>query len=203
VTDTNHSTLSRRDEILEASTRLFHREGYANVGIRSIAEEVNIRSASVYYHFDSKEAILYALAKRVNEEWLRQARSLLYAGTDPREAIKHLIERAIVFAWENRDAFEVSFREIRELTPEHMTELIVYRRSYRHMVREHIERGIESGRMHVADASLAALAVINVQNGVNQWFRDPSEQRDTGRGRLAIEQVATQMSDLIADHLLA
>ena len=49
----------RREEILQIATRLFYEHGFQSVGIRMIADEVGIQPSSLYYHFSSKEEILF------------------------------------------------------------------------------------------------------------------------------------------------
>ncbi len=44
---------TRRDEIVEAAARYFAEHGYANAGMRDIAEAVGMRGASLYNHFHS------------------------------------------------------------------------------------------------------------------------------------------------------
>lgn len=57
--------LSARDQILDASARLFTRQGYAATSTRDIAEAVGIRQASIYYHYPcGKEEILGELLQR-------------------------------------------------------------------------------------------------------------------------------------------
>ena len=47
-----------RDRITEAAADLFLRNGYAQTSLRDIAAAVGIKAGSIYYHFDSKEALL-------------------------------------------------------------------------------------------------------------------------------------------------
>ena len=56
--------LSPSDQILDAAAHLFVERGYAATSTRAIADEVGIRQASLYYHFDSKERILEVLLMR-------------------------------------------------------------------------------------------------------------------------------------------
>lgn len=44
--------------ILNAAAMLFRKNGYAGVSVRSIAAEVGIQAASIYYHFASKDAVV-------------------------------------------------------------------------------------------------------------------------------------------------
>jgi AcrR family transcriptional regulator len=47
-----------RTEILDAATRLIVKAGYSGCTMRAVAEEVNIKAASLYYHFASKDNII-------------------------------------------------------------------------------------------------------------------------------------------------
>ena len=54
-----------KQEILEASLELFSVQGFEATSISQIADAVGIRKASLYSHFESKQAILDALVKNV------------------------------------------------------------------------------------------------------------------------------------------
>ena len=56
-------------EILEASLELFSVQGFEATSISQIAGAVGIRKASLYSHFESKQAILDALVQTVLEEY--------------------------------------------------------------------------------------------------------------------------------------
>ena len=58
-----------KQEILEASLELFSVQGFEATSISQIAEAVGIRKASLYSHFESKQAILDALIKDVLEQY--------------------------------------------------------------------------------------------------------------------------------------
>jgi TetR/AcrR family transcriptional regulator, cholesterol catabolism regulator len=47
-----------RDSILEAAAKLFRRQGYSATTLRQIAAMAEIKAGSIYYYFDSKEAIV-------------------------------------------------------------------------------------------------------------------------------------------------
>lgn len=47
-----------RDLILESAAKLFRRQGYSATTLRQIADIAQIKAGSIYYYFDSKEAIL-------------------------------------------------------------------------------------------------------------------------------------------------
>ena len=55
--------------ILDAALELFSVQGFEATSISQIASAVGIRKASLYSHFDSKQAILDALVQEVLEQY--------------------------------------------------------------------------------------------------------------------------------------
>lgn len=68
-----------RQQILEASLELFSVQGFEATSVAQIADAVGIRKASLYSHFESKQAILDALVEEVLGQY--ETRSL-FARTD-------------------------------------------------------------------------------------------------------------------------
>ena len=58
-----------KQEILEASLELFSVQGFEATSISQIADAVGIRKASLYSHFESKQAILDTLVKQVLQQY--------------------------------------------------------------------------------------------------------------------------------------
>lgn len=58
-----------KQEILEASLELFSVQGFEATSIAQIASAVGIRKASLYSHFENKQAILDAIVKEVLEQY--------------------------------------------------------------------------------------------------------------------------------------
>ena len=68
-----------KQEILEAALELFSVQGFEATSISQIASAVGIRKASLYSHFESKQAILDALVKDILEQYAPHS---LFARTD-------------------------------------------------------------------------------------------------------------------------
>ena len=68
-----------KQEILEASLDLFSVQGFEATSISQIASAVGIRKASLYSHFENKQAILDALVKDVLEQYAEHS---IFAKTD-------------------------------------------------------------------------------------------------------------------------
>ena len=68
-----------KKEILEAALELFSVQGFEATSISQIASAVGIRKASLYSHFESKQAILDELVKEVLEQYAAHS---IFAKTD-------------------------------------------------------------------------------------------------------------------------
>jgi AcrR family transcriptional regulator len=76
-----------RERIVDAAERLIGQKGYDGLRLRDIARAVSIQIPSIYGHFDGREAVRSAVAKRYIEGLCGQ---FPYDGSsDPEEAIVH------------------------------------------------------------------------------------------------------------------
>jgi AcrR family transcriptional regulator len=66
VLDPSTQGSSTRERILDISLELFTTQGYDKTSLREIAEHLGFSKAAIYYHFESKEAILMALHMRLH-----------------------------------------------------------------------------------------------------------------------------------------
>ena len=58
----------RAQELLRVAAELFFEKGYESTTTREIAEALEIKSASIYYHYESKEQILFELIRSTMEQ---------------------------------------------------------------------------------------------------------------------------------------
>ena len=72
-----------KQEILRASLDLFSVQGFEATSISQIADAVGIRKASLYSHFESKQAILDAIVKEVLEQYAQHSIFALADWEDP------------------------------------------------------------------------------------------------------------------------
>jgi AcrR family transcriptional regulator len=58
----------RRNEILNAAYRLFVRDGYEGTTVNALIDELGLSKGAFYHHFESKDEVMEALARRVAEQ---------------------------------------------------------------------------------------------------------------------------------------
>jgi TetR/AcrR family transcriptional regulator, transcriptional repressor for nem operon len=86
-----------RERLLRAAFREVYRSGFQSAGINTILAATNVTKGALYYHFESKEALGYAIveeiiAKTVRDKWLRP----LQQGKDPIDALIDIVEATSV-----------------------------------------------------------------------------------------------------------
>ncbi|HEV7217355.1 MAG TPA: TetR/AcrR family transcriptional regulator [Terriglobales bacterium] len=65
-----------RERLLQAAFREIHRSGFQSAGIDAILAATNVTKGALYYHFDSKETLGYAVVEEIvanftRDRWLR------------------------------------------------------------------------------------------------------------------------------------
>ena len=116
-----------------ASAALGARRGFDAISMADIGAEAGIAGSGVYRHFDSKTAILVAMADRVMDRLMARAGEIIAAGLGERESLSLLVRDHIEVALTDRDALAVYHREARTLPEGERRRLS---RSQRHYIEE-------------------------------------------------------------------
>ncbi|KQR12564.1 MULTISPECIES: TetR/AcrR family transcriptional regulator [Xanthomonas] len=88
----NQASTNSSDRILLAATRIAQAHGYGGLNVRSVAEEVGIKAASLYHHFPSKADLAAAVAKRYWEDSAATLDALSAETKDPLKALRRYPE---------------------------------------------------------------------------------------------------------------
>jgi TetR/AcrR family transcriptional repressor of nem operon len=80
--------ISSRDKILEVATKIAQAHGYGGLNLRTLAEEVGIKAASLYHHFPSKAELAAAVAKRYWEDAAAALEVLSSKTPDPADRLR-------------------------------------------------------------------------------------------------------------------
>src|SRR5881397_1673880 len=58
-----------RERLVQAATRLFAERGYRDTSVQAIGEAAGISRGSIFWHFGSKEGLLWAVVQRAFTRW--------------------------------------------------------------------------------------------------------------------------------------
>lgn len=68
---------SKKEQILDMSFSLFLEKGYDNTSISDILSKLDIARGTLYYHFESKEAIMDAIIERTAKKIVEEAKGIV------------------------------------------------------------------------------------------------------------------------------
>jgi TetR/AcrR family transcriptional regulator, cholesterol catabolism regulator len=171
---------SGRDRITDAAADLFLRNGYAQTSLRDIAAAVGIKAGSIYYYFDSKEALLTEILQRgigVMEDAFAEADhdSRGFGAADRIRAHVHAHLSALFeygpYTTNHVSAFHIAPTPVKKV-------VIPARDRYERMWVELFEELRNDGEIaDDVDLGLSRLALFGAMNFAVEWF-------DPGRGNL-------------------
>ncbi|MDO8615844.1 MAG: helix-turn-helix domain-containing protein [Dehalococcoidia bacterium] len=100
-----------RQQIMDASLRLFSERGFARTTVRDIARQAGITDAAIYYHFESKRELLEALVEE--RGFFTRLQNLERLDTDRplRDRVLWMAAGAINLMDENRDFLRLIIME--------------------------------------------------------------------------------------------
>jgi AcrR family transcriptional regulator len=120
----------RKERILVAAASLGARRGFDAISMADIGAEAGIVGSGVYRHFDSKTAILVAMADRVMDRLMTRAAEIVSSSLDERQSLSMLVRDQIEVALTHRDALAVYHREVRTLPDDERRRLSRLQRHY-------------------------------------------------------------------------
>jgi TetR/AcrR family transcriptional repressor of nem operon len=82
------ASISSSDRILSVATRIAQAHGYGGLNLRTLAEEVGIKAASLYHHFPSKADLAAAVARRYWEDSAATLEALSATIPDPTDCLR-------------------------------------------------------------------------------------------------------------------
>jgi len=78
----------RKEQIIEVATRIFARHGYNAATTKAIAEAAGVTEPILYRHFNGKQEMFVAIARRVSKETLSHWEALIAEEKSPQEQIR-------------------------------------------------------------------------------------------------------------------
>jgi AcrR family transcriptional regulator len=177
------------ERIRRAAIALFKARGYHGTSVRALADALRIEAASLYYHFPSKQEILFDLFERTMDALYDGLERAIAGGNTPEEKLRAAVRFHVLFHIARQDEAFISHSELRSLSPENHRRVIRKRDRYEKAVRDLLAAGVRRGDFVIADVRLATIAILMMCSGVSDWF--------AGRGRLTPAKVADRYADMV------
>ena len=157
---------ARREQIVEAATRVFAQKGFRRATTREVAREAGISEGTIYNYFEDKDALLMAILERLNETERRAEDFEEGMATDFEGFLRDYLSRRMSLIWENREVFRVVLSEIlvnAELRERYLEHVVAPTMS---IAEENFRSRIRQGKARAVDAPLAMRAVTGAVIGL-------------------------------------
>ena len=182
-----------RERLIEAATRLFAQRGYRDASVQAIGEAAGISRGSIFWHFGSKEGLLWAVVQRAFTRW--EAETLVPEVGDARgeEAIGRALRAHRRFLADEGGTLRLLFVLMFEALgprPELAGEFARLHRDLRVLATPWLEEAVADGdfRDDVDPESIVTLIIATLGGIVYQYLLD-AEGVDLDRCYADLERV--------------
>lgn len=97
-----------RDVIIDAAAAIFARLGYDRARMVDIVDASGLSKGSVYFHFDSKEALAVAVLEERHRRWIADVERILAQAAEGEARIRRLLPAMLSLHDEDSDAWVIS-----------------------------------------------------------------------------------------------
>jgi AcrR family transcriptional regulator len=164
------------------SIDLFFKKGFFATSISEIARGSGIQKASIYYHFPSKEHILYRIHRTTMDDLTTHLRGHLDEADDVEKRMRAAVRSHVRFHLNRQKETFIANSELRGLTPEHYRDIVAKRDGYERIIQGIIQEGCDGGSFAGGDVKILSYAVLTLCNAGAIWFK-PS-------GRMSVDEIA-------------
>ena len=161
-----------RQRILQAAARVFREHGYSGTRLTDIAEAADMKTGSLYYHFDSREALVEEVVlegvRRTKDAVQDRLRSLPESATYLQK-LEVMIETHLTFVLLQGDIASASIPLVWQIPQEIRERTLVVQRAYGAIWRQVLEAARDAGEIR-SDVNLSAIRMSIL--GALNWSAD-------------------------------
>ncbi|MDP3968723.1 MAG: TetR/AcrR family transcriptional regulator [Nocardioides sp.] len=182
--------VARKEVIIRAAATVFAEKGFSNATVRDIADEADMLSGSLYYYFDSKEAMI--------EEVLATYLDLTVTGyqraadelENPAEALHELISLALRGVVQYRSEVTILQNDWHYIRP--IASIARRQREVEEIWLSTLDRGTKAGVFRGdLDTRMVYRTLMGAIQAVIRWY-DP-------RGKVTVDEVIAVQSSVLLD----
>jgi AcrR family transcriptional regulator len=180
--------VSSRDRVRAAAVKLFATKGFHGTGIRDLAQEAELSSASLYHYMGTKEDLLVEIMHTALNRLLDAAREATAGSPDPVHRLRTLVTLHVLAHAVGPEETRVVDNEVAVLSPAAREPVVALRDGYERLWAATIEEGVAAGVFHTEHPAVTRLALLEMCSGVARWY--------SPHGPLALDQLAEHYAEL-------
>jgi AcrR family transcriptional regulator len=132
-------------KFIRGAAELFSKHGYESTGTRDLATLLGMERATLYYHVEGKEDLLYAICKSSIEQLANDVSEATEGISDPLAQLQVGIQTHVVSLLRDQTQHSTALAEARALSPERLAEIVRMRKAYQARARSVLEAGQRAG----------------------------------------------------------
>lgn len=180
--------VSSRERVRAAAVKLFATKGFHGTGIRDLAQEAELSSASLYHYMGTKEDLLAEIMHTALTRLLDAAREATAGGGDPAHRLRTLVALHVLAHAVGPAETRVVDNEVDVLSPAAREPVVALRDAYERLWASAIDEGVAAGVFRVEHPAVTRLALLEMCSGVARWY--------SPRGALALDELAEHYAEL-------
>lgn len=182
-----------KDKIKSVSVDLFFKKGYFATSISEIARGSGIQKASIYYHYPSKEALLFGILSTTMDDLTSYLKNSIEGITGVERRMRVAVRSHVRFHLERQKENFIANSELRGLTAEHYQAIVEKRDRYERIFQDLIRRGGDESVFAPADIKILSYAILTLCTAGASWFKSS--------GRLTVDEIALIYENFIISGL--
>ena len=166
----------RRNQILDAATKVFVRQGFQHARMDDIVEESGLSKGTLYWYFKSKEDIINAILRRLFAGDLEHLEDLLQAEGTASERLIQLTNYRVIGMKRMSNLVPIIFEFYAVAVHQQWVKQFIneYFEHFRTLLEELIQQGIDNGEFRHVNARNAAISFASLYEGLTlHWLMDP------------------------------
>lgn len=168
---------SSRDAILRVFAEHVADRGYAETGLRDVADELGLSKGTVVHHFRSKEALLGEVHAAYFERRFAETDVIHDKLDDPVTRLVAMIYALLAAHRDDRAASLATQRElVRYFEGELAGHVRAQRERYTRLMIDILRDGVAKGVLHTPDPTMSALQIFGMCNYAWTWYRPDGPQ---------------------------
>jgi AcrR family transcriptional regulator len=163
-----------RQRILGAAARVFREHGYVATRLTDIAEEIGMKPGSLYYHFESREALVEELinagVRRTRQAAVERLASLP-ADAGPLDKLAAMVESHLLMVLEQGETSSATIQLIWQVPAEIRERTLAVERGYGALWRRMLEEAKAAGAIRPdVNLSVIRMSILGALNWAADWY---------------------------------
>jgi AcrR family transcriptional regulator len=183
-----------KDLLIQKATDLFYEYGYTRAPIRKITEDLELQNTIIYYYFQSKDELLFAIIDAIADELIDNLEDIVEKVDDPLERLRQMLFNQILLIKTKKKEVKILVEDTDKLPRDLLGKILKKHRKIYDLYSYQLRRLQRAKRIKEIEFPVINFAIFGMINWSYQWFRK--------NGALSLEDVAGKIIQILFHGIL-